>query len=1124
MRRVVLSCLYASSLFCAEARVHLHAAAIPTPQNSSAPGGQYVASSTPSFGHIRGAVNSGGNNLPGVTVTATNTLTGKRYVTATLTDGSFTFDIAERGRYVVRAEFSAFAPATQEVLLTTENREGNAVVSMLLLSRSRQQEQERQKLSAAGVQGLQKLTLADSGLASGLASAADAVPNPNILPNAGLAVDGSDQSVAISGAMGRNDMPALDPSELQDKIAELRDQASRGGGALGDPQTVSLLGGGSGASGGLASSPMMMMMAGSLLGGGPRKVGSFNVNRPHGSLFYTFGGSLLDARPFSLNGVPERAADYNQSRFGIVIGAPLNIPHLYQGGLKTFLFASYVGARGSTPYDVFSTVPTQAERSGDFSGLGRPLIDPVTHAALPNNQIVNIDPAASGLLAFIPMPNLPGTTRNFHLVSSGTSTTDLVVVRLNHSFGSDPGALLGVLGIRSTGAEGAPEKKQQESHRKARKPRNSHWRQSVNGTIVFNRVDNDLLNPFPTLGGQVNVHNYNVTLGYNLSNVNLVNAMRFNYNRYHTNTLNHFSGVSNIAGQLGIEGVSESPADFGLPNLVFAPQFSSLQDVTPQERITQNFTVNDSISRTVGKHSWTWGGDYRRQLIDNSNAPNARGTFVFSGNASGAPFADFLLGFPQQTSVQFAEGSFHFSANAFDVFAQDNWRATKNLTLNLGLRYEYVSPLSELNGRLSNLDIAPGFTAVAPVFPGQAGPITAKNYPDGLIRPDRNNVAPRLGIAWKPFRRTVVRSGYSVDYNLGQYASMAFQLGFQPPFAFTQTNSSNANDPTALTLQNGFPSGAASITNSYAVDPDYRLGYVQTWDVNIQQELSGDMVLNVEYTGSKGTHLDIVRAPSLNNNGALLNSAQPFLLESSNGSSILHAGRARLRKRMRHGLSLGGSYTFSKAIDNASSIGGSAVVVAQNDLDLSAERGLSSFDQRHRLTADYYYQVPLGKQQRWLHSKAWQDRLLGGFGISGNVTVASGFPFSPRIFGSVTDLARGTNGSLRPDLVPGQSIEARNRGIQHWFNTAAFTFPAAAFGNAGRNIIEGPGTIDADMSLSKTMHVSEMQNVEFRITATNVFNHANFTGIDTALGSPTFGQVISVGSMRKILLAGRYRF
>src|SRR5262249_23857550 len=376
---------------------------------------------------------------------------------------------------------------------------------------------------------------------------------------------------------------------------------------------------------------------------------------------------------------------------------------------------------------------------------------------------------------------------------------------------------------------------------------------------------NTVLNPFPGLGGKQTVHNMNTNFGYSAVKGLFLNSLRFTWSRNNVNGTNQFTNVNNIEGQLGIAGVSQLPADYGLPVLNFQPQFSSLRDMTPAFRNNQTFAISDSMSLTRGKHSWTWGGDFRRILADVRNAANARGTFTFTGTATGSPFADFLLGYAQQTSIQFGAEDYQFRANSWDLFVQDNWRVGKNLTLNLGLRYENVTPYVEANQQLANLDVAPDFSAVAVVLPGQIGPITGKKFPDSLINPDRNNFAPRVGLAWKPFSKTVVRAGYGINYNLAQYGLMSTQLGFQPPFANAQINSLLSSQPqTGLTLQNGFPVAAPNpnhITNTYAVDPDYKLAYVQSWNINIQQELKSSVVINVGYTGSKGTHLDIVRAP-----------------------------------------------------------------------------------------------------------------------------------------------------------------------------------------------------------------------------------------------------------------------
>ncbi len=1124
----------------------------PNPQNTPAPqetpNGQSAAPTTSAAiaGEISGTVKSGTIPLPGVVVTASNSLTGKKYATSTDVDGSFKLAVGGKGRYVVRAEFSAFAPITKEVLINAETPKGTVDLSMILLSRVPKETQpdQRQMGQRNGVaSGMQRLSLSGGDAAGAEPSGgADAPSIANSgLPNAGLA-EGSTESIAVSGAMGRNDLPTIDPGEMQDRINELRD-SGRGGnfGGFGGGQ------GGFGGGGFGGGGPMVFAMGGGPGGGGGRGFRNFNVNQPHGSIFYNYGGSPLDARPYALTGVEAPKASYDQNRFGITIGGPLNIPHVYHGGTKTFLFGSYTSTRGNNPFDVFSTVPTLDERNGNFSSLlnsSTPvqLFDPRTHQPIPNNILTSINPAAAGLLPFIPAPNLPGTSKNFHFVSANESHSDTALIRFNHSFGSQPAGPFGGFG---RGGGGARRQSQSGNQKK-----DTHWSQSINGGFNYNGVRSDILNAFPTLGGKSQVSNYNGNAGYTLSKNLFLNSLRFNYNRSQNRTLNGFTNVNDIEGQLGITGVSQQPSDFGLPNLNFFP-FTSLQDVTPAFRTTQNVTLTDSMSWSHGKHSWTWGGDYRHQLLDLTNATNARGTFVFSGLATSTPssgpagpatsgfaFADFLLGFAQQTSLQSGTNTYHFRQNAFDLYVQDNWRASKNLTLNLGLRYEYVAPFTELNNQLVNLDVSPGIISAnalpVPVQPGGSGPYTG-GFPGGLINPDRNNFAPRVGLAWKASSKTVVRAGYGINYNIAQYGQMVTQLAFQPPFAVAQTNTT-ANDPTAFTLQNGFPNTTPTngVTNTYAVDRNYRLGYVQSWNLNIQQELKYGILLNIGYTGSKGTRLDIVRAPDRTETGLAFTNCSPptnspcvdpFLFESSAGSSILHSGSLRVRKRMRRGFSVGGTYTYSKSIDNASSIGGTAVVVAQNDLDLAAERGLSSFDQRHRLTADFSYELPFGKERKWLNRDNWAANALGGITFSGNATLASGTPFSPRILGNAGNIAQGVNGTLRPDLVPGQAIQVSDPTIQHWFNTAAFIAPTGqSFGDAGRNIISGPGLVDLDMAFSKTVQVKEMQSLELRLSATNVFNTAHFTSIDTQLGSPSFGQVIATGSMRKAQFTMRYRF
>jgi hypothetical protein len=335
-----------------------------------------------------------------------------------------------------------------------------------------------------------------------------------------------------------------------------------------------------------------------------------------------------------------------------------------------------------------------------------------------------------------------------------------------------------------------------------------------------------------------------------------------------------------------------------------------------------------------------------------------------------------------------------------------------------------------------------------------------------------------------------------------------------------------------LTLENGFPTPTAAVTNNFAVDKNYKLGYVQIWNLNIQREVTPSLLINVGYNGAKGTDLDIERAPNRLPDGQLrIPGVQPFILETSQGDSILHAGTLQVRKRMRHGMSAQGTYVFSKSIDDASSIGGGAVVVAQNDQDLAAERSLSSFDQRHKFIGNFIYELPFGTGKKWLNNNGgWLENVFGDWSWSGNFTVASGYPFTPRVLGAFTDISQGVNGTLRANIVGDPYSGTCPNGfevgtLECWFNTSAFVIPASGqYGDARRNSITGPGQFAFGMSVSKTMLAKDTRALEVRLAANNVFNHPVFTSIATVLNSPTYGEVISAGSMRTVTLSARYRF
>ena len=999
-------------------------------------------------GEIGGVVRSGSVVLPGVTVFAIHGATGQKFVTSTGVGGDYALRVAPDGEYVVHAEMTAFAPATQRVLIDTMQHHAQVDLSLHLLSRARSAQ------SQTASPGLKESKLPEMTQNESTDTASGALEALVALPEADTSPDSAAESIVVFGS----------PSAL----------------ASGRP-------------------------------------GKVDLNHRHGNVSYTLGDSALDASPYSLQGNKAGKPQYTQHRFSASLGGPLRIPGIYQSNEQTSFFLSFSGSRRENPFDAFSTVPTLLERSGNFSQtrllnrLHAPsaveIFNPQTDQQFVNNTLppALINPAAQRLLAFIPEPNMPGEVENFHFVTSRTNNTNDINFRL----------------VRTLAGISAGQQQRK--------------RNNVNLAFHYHTGDKVLTNPFPTVGGNTFMRSIDVNVGYGYSAGKLTSSLRVDFNRHAVSTQNLYAFQNNIIAALGIKGVSQDPFDWGLPNLSFT-NFSGLHDTNPLSRHDQTISISNSTVWKHGHHTVHWGGDFRRIQLNPRTDSNSRGSFTFTGSntarsvggvpvsRTGFDFADFLLGLPQLTSVQFGASKGHFRGNSWDLFVQNDWHPRANLTLNLGLRYEYVSPFSEIDNRIVNLDVAPGFTAVATVLPGRSGPFTG-TFPTSLINPDRNNFAPRLGIAWKPFSKTIVRTGYAVHYNTAAYSSIAQQLAFQPPFSITRTNVESAALP--LTLENGFSEASQlAITNNFGVSRNYRLGYVQVWSLDLQREIRSNVIMNLDYTGTRGTHLDVLQAPNRGPDGVRIPGAQPFLWETSDGNSVAHSGSLRLRKRLQRGVSIGGSYIFSKSIDNASTIGGGDTVVAQDPFNLRAERGLSSFDQRQRFTGDYLWELPFGLERQWLTQPGIIEALFGEWQWSGDWTIASGHPFTAHVLGDFGDVQRGTNGTLRAD-VTGQPVILPNPTIAEWFNTAAFAVPPLGqFGNAGRNTIPGPGKVVFNMTASKQIRLvgGNGRTLELRMQAFNLFNTPQLKVIDTVVNSPSYGRVTSVGSMRKLQTVLRFRF
>jgi hypothetical protein len=823
-----------------------------------------------------------------------------------------------------------------------------------------------------------------------------------------------------------------------------------------------------------------------------------------GAVFFSLRNSALDASPFAVTGQSLAKPSYTQARFGATIGGALRIPHVIADD-RTFFFLNYTSTRSRNPYSSFAVLPTLAERGGDFGALSNTIYD-ANGTPFLNNRIPasRLNPIAQGLLPLIPLPNLTGTTQNYQLVTSAPQNSDTLNLRVNRSLTAKDRLNFGM-----------------------------SWQQRSGQSVqLFDFRD-------PTGGDG---RNFDVGWSHNFS-PRLIHNLRASYNLNRTEATPYFAFGQDISGQLGITGTSRDPVNYGPPNL----NFSSFGDLTDSSRLLRRvhtWGLSDSLIIVRGRQTITTGVQFTRLQWNTITEQNARGTLFFGGlgtsllNAQGQPvagtgfdFADFLLGAPQQSSIRFLGADTYLRASQYAAFGQDEIRLRPNLTLNLGLRYEYFTPFTEKYGRMANLDINSTFTQVAVVTPGATGPFSGP-YTDGLIDPDRNNFSPRVGVAWRPLgqRRLLVRAGYSLFYDGTVYNRIPTRLAAQPPFAETATFTTSLADP--LTLADPF-TGPASVTvkNTYAVDRHFRVPYAQTWNVTVQHELPYSLVGEIGYLGTKGTRLVMQQLPNRALPGSPLTAEQRrqigdavgFTYDSTQGNSIFHALQVRLNRRFRRGVSWNAFYTFSRSIDNASSIGGAGSVVVQNEHDFAAERGLSNFDRRHALTFNTILTSPFGPNGLALRQSTGWAAVLRDWTLTVSATANSGGPATAIVLGSAADPGgTGATGSARADAT-GLPIYAGTG----YFNTLAFAVPQpGTYGNAARNTIPTPGMFGLNVSFGRAFQVGEnsRRRLEVRAESNNVLNRVNISGLRTVVNAPDYGLATGAGGMRTMNLTLRYRF
>ena len=875
------------------------------------------------------------------------------------------------------------------------------------------------------------------------------------------------------------------------------------------------------------------------------------TNQLHGSLYEFVRNNILNANDFFAKRANRQKADFHYNQFGGSIGGPLVIPKIYNGKNRSFFFFAYEGTRFRQLAANFATLPDPAWLTGDFSdlkntdGSDRILYDPTTvtsdgsggytRTAFPGNIIPAgiINPVAAAMIPFIPAPNaapgsLPGNAN--YVAPSGTlSNVNYFAVRIDHRISS------------SDTLYGRYMQSVEDFQAKALLP--------LSGTIQQNHGHNAMVSESHIFGPRV------------------VNEIRLGYNRGLNFGLQDGAGgtTNYVTDVFHLQNIGGGPLTYGLPSFNWSGYTSSGGNVNdPFAPLTNTYQFTDNLFMNFGHHSVKAGVDLRKERYNAFYGTFNRGYFGFSGQytaadptntastgVTGNPFADFLLGYSTDVRGLSGEASGAFHQFMQNYYVQDDWRATSKLTLNLGIRYEYYPPWTEENGKATvfELGFPPGSCfgdgcPPATLVPSQPG----KPY----YKADRNNWAPRIGLAYSPFgNKTTIRAAYGIFYtptavtdevNSVLNPPTTLNTAFQPANLFTDLTTTNISNqfPTANIDRNtplvtdNWPLPGISL---YTVLPNEPTAIVQQWQATVEREVMPNLVLEVGYIGSHGYNgqrrIDYNQA-RLDDPGVItpLTSRLPypslspltFVIEHS-AQSTYHAGTMRLERRFQGGLTFVSAYTYSKSIDDYGNLNDPTGFWAQNAYNKQAEKGLSAFDARHRFTIGYVYEIPFGRGRRFGGGmNPILNQVVGGWQFSGITTFQSGNPLS---LVSASDFSNTGNTLVhRPNQVGPIKYHDPTPSNLQWFDPTAFANPAfGTFGTVSRGTLIGPGINNWDMTFGKSFRISERTRVQFRAELYNAFNHTQFLGVAANLATPTaFGNVTSTRAPRNIQIGARLEF
>jgi hypothetical protein len=810
--------------------------------------------------------------------------------------------------------------------------------------------------------------------------------------------------------------------------------------------------------------------------------------RFHGNAFEYFQNEAPDAQGFfSVPGLP--AGIVRQNQYGATLGGPLSG--------KTFFFASYEGLRGSSANPTQHSVPTASVRGGNFAG-GAQIFDPGTLNAaglrfpFANNVIplTRLDPNVQKYLAtYEPLPNDPANP-----------AADLVDSTPNRDH-ADTGS------IRIDRAWGE--------------------RNRLFARYTINDERGLLAGSFPELPTEERTRAQQVAFGHTYAGAKWIGETHLSFTRLRVFDLPESAFGTNVLASLGVQNAPTDPYTFGLPSLVVT-NYDMVQDsdTLPQTQRDNTTYFASNASRTFGRHTLKAGFQFTHFTMAYLQSQFVRGQYQFNGTYTndpsnpantGNPFADFLLSDASSTTRDVGTTQAYLRQNGYAGFVQDEWRATSRISLTLGLRYEYNAPFTNDHGTLLNLNYAnlPAAPRLQAVKTG--------------VNPRYADFAPRIGVAARLTGNTAFRAGYGIYYS-GETSVETYDLLRNG--VLNEINQPGGLKP-LLSLENGFPqSSSTGLPSYFGLDQNARTPYVQQWSASLQHEAPGHILTELAYVGTKGTGLGRFRrfnTPAQVETGADL-APRPGAYQSlvafpqlgtifqrqHLANSIYHSLQIKGEKRLSKGLAFLTSFVWSKSIDNADDLisGQFQSWGAQDERNLRLERGLSFFDVRYRFSSGFVYAIPTAPVLR-AALQNWQ--------LSGNVTLQTGTPLNPVYF--ATNYANSGTPN-RPNIVPGQSLLNANPTADHYYNPLAISAPAAyTFGDAGRDILPGPGNEVVDLAIQRRFLLFEHHSIQLRAEAFNSLNHPNI-GIPGPYPDfgPFYGKAFSAGNPRRMQFALRYDF